>query len=156
MPFEIVETVTKANSPPLATMTYMRSSRTKGGKSQPRLTITIPTTVCGVSKSDYFILMIGNGDDAGKVLLVGERSLLFPKKPSGSQVKVAQLKHAFRWCFGFVPLLGEDIFDGERFPVKRNEDETFEITTPVDFFGVPKQEPKTPEQTPASSTYKKR
>lgn len=62
MPFEELETITKANEPPSAVLTYMRPpARAKPGKDydrekvKPRLTVTLPTKVF-ISQKKAFVL----------------------------------------------------------------------------------------------------
>lgn len=79
MPFETLETITKANAPPTAVLSYMcRTQKPKPGKTvknekdrKPSLMITLPTTMCGTSKSETFALLIGTGADAGKLRIKG-------------------------------------------------------------------------------------
>lgn len=74
MPFEEIETHTRQNAPPVATISYEHAtekSKRKGAK--PRLTISVPTTICGTSKSKSFLLLIGSGADAGKIRIKGEK-----------------------------------------------------------------------------------
>lgn len=135
MPFEELETITKANAPPTAVISYMpgghSDSHKKNTDRKPTLRITIPTTICGVSKSETFTLLVGTGEQAGKLRIKGiaksARETRFGCKPG-------QMKHAFRFNFGYVPKLGDDHFDGERRPVRRISDEEFEIDVPVSWF----------------------
>lgn len=94
---------------------------------KPKLTISIPTTLCGTSKAKAFKLQIGSGDHAGKLRIVG-----VPAKAIG--VEPSQHAHFFRWNFGFVPRLGEDEFEGEKKPVRKISDDEFEIDVPESWF----------------------
>lgn len=118
-------------------MSYMRKghadSKSRDDR-KPSLTITVPTTLCGMSKSETFVLMIGSGDTAGKLRIKGEVALKGDKKPMG--VKPAQMKHAFRWNFGYVLRLGDDHFDGERCLVRKISDEEFELDVKADWFAA--------------------
>lgn len=147
MPFEVLETITKRNTPPVASLSYMRPvHKGKPAKSGtlPVLRIGIPTTICGVSKSEHWFLLLGSGDDLGKLRVVGNLSGTVKQQDGGTTF--AQLKHQFRWNFGHIPRLGDEIFDGERFPVRRITDEVYEITMPAGFF---------PVQDPAASSLPK-
>lgn len=138
MPFETVETFTKAKMPPSAKISYMRPTGrgANGGKAKadakPQLKITVPTTIAGVSKAETFILLVGTGEDAGKIRIRG----LAPGQQNDAAVKPAELKHALVFRFGYVPRLGDDIFDGESRPVKKIGDDEFEITVPESWFAV--------------------
>ena len=125
MPFEIVETETKDNMPPTATLSYMRSPRAsaKGGADakKPKLIVTLPTVIC-IAKSERFVLLFGTGADAGKIRIRGVKD----KKG----VKPREFKAHLMFRFGFVPKLGEDIFDGERCKLTRISDEEYEIDAP--------------------------
>lgn len=143
MPFEIIETITKKNAPPEATISYMpnfqkpKPGRAQKGDRKPALRITLPTTICGVSKSKMFFLQIGTGADAGKIRIAGEVSKPFGSAKAPSEgFEPAQLQHVFRWNFGFVPKMGDDHFDGEKRPVRRITDEVFEIDVPADWFAA--------------------
>ena len=83
--------------------------------------------ICGTSKAETFKLQLGNGKEAGKLRIVGASSEIAGVEPS-------QHAHFFRWNFGFVPLLGEDEFEGERRPVRKISDDEFEIDVPVSWF----------------------
>ena len=136
MPFEVLETVTKKNAPPVASLSYLRSvhkGKTAKSGTLPMLRVGIPTTICGVSKSEHWFLLLGSGDDLGKLRIVGNLSGAV-KQEGGATV--SQLKHQFRWNFGHIPRLGDEIFDGERFPVRKIADEIYEITMPTGFFPV--------------------
>jgi hypothetical protein len=132
MPFEELETITRANAPPMATISYSLaykgSKRPDKGDRKPRLLITIPTTLCGASKSETFRLLIGTGPDAGKLMIKGDNV----SRDGG--VSPTQLAHFFRWNFGFVPRLGDDMFEGEKRPVRKISEEEFEISVPVSWF----------------------
>lgn len=133
MPFEEIETITRGNEPPSAKITYLRGAH-KGSKNvegkKPKLVITVPTTICGVSKSEKFALLIGTGSDAGKLLIRGANK----NGTKNAHVEPTQHKHYFRFNFGFVPKLGDDIFDGGAVPVRRLSYEEFEITVPKSWF----------------------
>jgi hypothetical protein len=133
VPFEEVETITRHNAPPQAKLSYMKTGhKDSAGRElkKPTLMITLPTTICGISKSETFRLLIGTGEDAGKVLLRGD---LMGHGKGG--VKPTQHAHHFKFNFGYVPKLGDDIFDGEHRPVKKISDEEFEIEVPKSWFG---------------------
>jgi hypothetical protein len=131
MPFEELETITRANAPPMATISYSLAQKPKGGPvkgdKKPRLVITLPTTLCGTSKSETFRLLIGTGADAGKLMIKGDGV-------SRGGVAPSQHAHFFRWNFGFVPRLGDDKFEGQKLPVRKISEEEFEISVPVSWF----------------------
>ncbi len=156
MAFEELETVTRGNEPPQATVTYdyaqKKGERVRKADAKPRLTISIPTTLCGVSKSKTFRLLVGTGDDLGKLLIrgcdaeKGKANAPFriggcdaekgKAKPGG--VAPSQHKHFFRFNFGFVPKLGdEELWGGEKRPVRKVSDEEFEIDVPRSWFAIP-------------------
>lgn len=150
MSFEVLETITKMNAPPVATLSYLRGAhKNKVPKAdiKPSLRITVPTTIVGVSKSKSWFLLMGSGDHEGKLRLVGDLEPSLPHKNGGA--KVIEMKHAFRWTFGYLPRFGEEIFDAARWPVVRINDEIYEITMPIGFFAA-----SVPE-TPAATSSKK-
>lgn len=134
MPFEDLDTITRHNQPPTATISYVvaqRNGKAKADK-KPKLTISIPTTICGTSKAKTFKLQIGTGAHAGKLRIVG-----VPDKAKGAAadgVEPSQHAHFFRWNFGFVPKLGEDQFEGEKRPVTKISDDEFEVDVPRSWF----------------------
>lgn len=131
MAFEEIET--GASAPPQAKLSYLRGQRGKNGEDRskkPKLIITIPTTICGISKSEKFALLVGTGDDRGKILIRGCDA---KPKPKGAAVAPTQHKHYFRFHFGYVPRLGDSIFD-EKGDVRRISDEEFEIIIPESLF----------------------
>jgi hypothetical protein len=124
MPFEEIETHTKHNAPPTALLSYMRSkARGKSavagnGKGQPKLTVTLPTTICGLSKKDHFKLFVGTHQDAGKIRI---------KAATGAgSIEPTEFKSHYIFRFGHVPSLGDEIFDGER-PARKVSDDEYEI-----------------------------
>ena len=64
MPFEVLETHSKENMPPTASLSYLRSVRKgKEGSAkikQPKLIVTLPTVIC-VSKCKKFRILVGTG-----------------------------------------------------------------------------------------------
>lgn len=132
MPFENLETITKQNMPPMAKISYMppQARGKSAGKivrdPKPQLMISIPTTVCGVSKAKTFVLALGSGADAGKLRIKGSKQGVEPK----------ELKHAFIFRFGYVPKLGDDHFDGEHRPLRKITDDEFEIDVPISWFSA--------------------
>jgi hypothetical protein len=125
MAFEELETHTKDNAPPTALLSYMRSkARGKNavpgnGKGQPKLTVTLPTTICGLSKKDHFKLFVGTHQDAGKIRIKAATGV--------GSIEPTEFKSHYIFRFGHVPSLGEEIFDGERRPVRKINDDEFEI-----------------------------
>lgn len=139
MAFEELETVTRGNEPPQATVTYDYAYKKNGIRktnAKPRLMISIPTTLCGVSKSKTFRLLVGTGDDVGKLLVRGCDAEKGKAKNGG--VAPSQHAHFFRFNFGFVPKLGdEELWGGEKRPVRKVSDEEFEIDVPRSWFAIP-------------------
>lgn len=129
MPFEDLDTVTRHNQPPQATVSYCTTDRSKKSGKQPRLTISIPTTLCCTSKAKTFKLQLGTGDQAGKLRVVGVAD-----KAKTQGVEPSQHAHFFRWNFGFVARLGEEQFEGQKRPVKKISDDEFEIDVPASWF----------------------
>lgn len=140
MPFEELETLTRQNMPPQATISYDYAHKKGNGvrkpDAKPRLTISIPTTLCGTSKSKRWIVQVGTGDHVGKLRIAGELLGLSIKRAAAERgVEPSQHAHFFRWNFGFVPRLGdEETFDGEKRPVTKIGDEEFEIDVPKSWF----------------------
>lgn len=132
MPFEELVTERKDNMAPTALISYMRGTHkdAKNGTPKPgvrpKLVITVPTTICGTAKAKTFKLLLGNGDDAGKLRIMGV--------PDDSGVKPAEMRSSFRFNFGYLPRLGDDVFDGGRRPIIKISDEDFEITVPSSWF----------------------
>lgn len=131
MPFENLETITKANMPPMAKISYMppaaRASKkaARKGDPKPQLIVSIPTTVCGTAKAKAFQLLLGSGADRGKLRIKGV-------KAGGIEPK--ELAHTFIFRFGYVPKLGDDHFDGEHRAVRKIGDDEFEIDIPPSWF----------------------
>lgn len=132
MPFEELETISKGNEPPQATLSYCHATeKSKRAGKKPRLSISIPTTICGTTKAEMFKLMIGSGADAGKLRLSG----IAKGGAVKGGVKPSEHAHFFRWNFGFVPKLGEDeTFEGEKRPVRKVGEDIFEIDVPASWF----------------------
>lgn len=128
MPFEEVETFTKDHHQPVARWLYESGARKRQGK--PKLTISIPTTVCGTAKAERFVMLLGTGDDQGKVRIRGVPE----KNAPPSAVKPTKHLHYFKFNFGVVPRLGEKSFDGDRVPVRKIGDDEFELTVPASWF----------------------
>jgi len=91
-------------------------------KVKPRLAITLPTVVC-IAKSERFVFLLGTGPDKGKVRIRG-----VGKDKKG--VKPHEFKSHLILRFGYVPKLGDEIFDGERCALRRISDEEYEIDAP--------------------------
>ncbi len=133
MPFDEVETFTKTNQPPAAKVTYLRgghSDTKKATERKPSLVITVPTTICGVGKAEKFALLIGTGADAGKIVIRGMAK--GTEKPA--HIKPTEHQYYFKFNFGFVPRLGEDVFDGGHVPIRKIKDDEFELTVPKSWF----------------------
>lgn len=129
MPFENLETVTKENAPPSATLSYLTGAR-KDGKSralrQPKLMITVPTTLF-ITRKERFILQVGTGAQKGILRICG-----VPKGTPGAVGKGADFKNHVKLKFGYVPRFGDEIFDGMKCPFIRVDDDTYEIKVDVD------------------------
>lgn len=132
MPFDEAETITKHNAEPVARWLYElggHAGKPKDGK-KPQLHISIPTAVCGVCKAPKFALLIGTGADAGKVIVRGI--------PEGFEKKhhIPPSEHStfLKFNFGYVKQLGTQTFDGGHVPVKRLDDNNFELTVPASWF----------------------
>ena len=129
MPFEVLETQTKGNEPPMASLSYMRHVR-KGkeidrGKVKPKLIITLPTVIC-ISKKKRFYILVGTGQDCGKIRVVGTNEERKGVKPS-------EFKSFLVLRFGYVPALGDEIFDGAKCDILRVDEDTCEIDAGVLF-----------------------
>jgi hypothetical protein len=125
MPFEDLETITKANMPPQASLSYMRQIR-KGkeidrDKVKPKLILTLPTSIV-ISKCEKFCIQIGSGQDFGKMRVIGMK-----KGVPGKGVKPSEFKSYLVLRFGYVPKFGDEIFDGMKCPIVRIDDDTYEI-----------------------------
>lgn len=146
MPFEVLETQTKENMPPTASLSYLRAIRKgkegRADKIKPKLTVTLPTVIC-VSKCKKFRILVGTGQDRGKLRIEG----LKPGIPGG--VKGTDFKNHLVLRFGHVPKLGEEIFDGVRCPIVRIDDDTYELTL-VDDGEVAFRDVSSPAKLPAT------
>lgn len=126
--FVDIETHTKTNRPPAATLSYMRTGKKT---EQPTLKIVIPTTITGQAKKDTtFKLQLSSGPEYSLLRVTSDKT--------GKGVKAAHMKWATRFHFGYVPKLGDEIFDGERFPVPKVDDNTYDIRLPAKFFSEAK------------------
>ena len=136
MPFETLESFTKKNAPPTAKISYLMPTIREGKRqkpdAQPSLKIWLPTTICGVSKSETFVMQLGSGPDAGKLRIVGTDSMR--TKPEGA-ITPRQLAHSFGFTFGYVPRLGDSTFEADA-AVKKISDEVFELSVPESWFEV--------------------
>ena len=126
--FVDIETVTRTNAPPKATLSYLR-----GGKKaeQPSLKIVLPTTITGQAAKDAtFKLQFSTGPEF--------QLLRVTRAKDKTGVKPGHMKWASRFNFGYVPILGDDKFDNLRCPVTKVDDHTFDIRLPADFITPPK------------------
>lgn len=96
-------------------LSYRRLKYKTGAKMKdPKLVITIPrhfTEGVDINKGDRFILMVGDGDDAGKARLM--------KSPNGEGSKVQVFSGSVSLRFGFVPMLGHDAAEREDIDVRQ-------------------------------------
>lgn len=134
MPFEILETITKQNAAPTAKLSYLRHVR-KGkemdrSKVKPNLTVTMPTTIC-LSKAEKFQIFIGSGVDSGKLRICGL------KKGVPGGVKAKEFKTHIILRFGYVPTLGDEIFDKVECAIVRVDTDTYDLTVPSECLPAP-------------------
>jgi len=133
--FETLEIAQK--EPPTAKISYLRGGGARSPKPgkpaknldgvKPKLKISIPTTICGTAKAKIFELQLGSGNDAGKIRISGCKS------GNAKGIEPAELKHAFTFNFGYVPKLGDDIFEDRR-PVRKITEDVYEIDVPPSWF----------------------
>lgn len=125
MGFETVEVEGVPNIP-MATLSYLRYKRK--GKSKagalPRLRIWIPTTISGFSKKTWFELQVGLGTDFGKARISAVT------KETKNATKLVDQRHCSCFRFGHIPSLGDEIFDGEKVPVRKISEDIFEFDLP--------------------------
>lgn len=130
MPFETVETIKNTAKATGAKITYLRKSSPTGKRpnpdKKPRLSISIPNTVCGAVKAKAFTLLFGTGKDLGRIRIKGVKA--------GDGIEPTLLMHATVFRFGYVPKLGDDIFDGGHRPVRKVGDDEFEIEVPASWY----------------------
>lgn len=147
MSFIEIEFIPRGSEPPQAKLSYLRPKNRKGEHKagiKPVLSISIPTAICGAAKSETFVLQVGAGTSAGKIRIVAAT------KPN-TGVKPHELKHAFVFKFGYVPQLGDDIFDDERCAARKIDVDVFEIDVPPALFGSPLP-PASEDRRPAEPT----
>jgi hypothetical protein len=131
MPFEDLETHTRGNAPPMASLSYLTHARKNPAKPkkagtpppQPKLLVTLPTTIC-ISKCKKFSIAIGTGVDRNKLRVTG----LKPGVPGG--VMGVDFKGHIKLHFGYVPRFGDDIFDGVKCTIVRVNDDTYDLIIP--------------------------
>jgi hypothetical protein len=131
MPFEDLETHTKANTPPMASLSYLTHARKNPAKPRkagapppkPKLLVTLPTAVC-ISKCKKFSIAIGTGADSNKLRVTGLKQGV----PGG--VSPHDFKAYIKLHFGYVPRFGDDIFDGVKCTIVRVNDDTYDLTIP--------------------------
>lgn len=128
MPFTVLPTVQGRWGEPVKTtgsLSYKRLKYKNGNKMKdPKLRISIPkhfTEGMTIQKGDRYILMVGDGDDAGKARLV--------KSANHEGTKVQIFSGCVTLRFGYVPMLGHDAADKEDIDV-RQVPEGFEIDLP--------------------------
>jgi len=127
MPFDELETITKANEPPTASLSYTRHHRKgqlpKEG-TRPKLIVTVPAVIM-ISQAKLFRLFVGTGEDEGKLRLCG-----VPPGTKGA-VKGTDFKSFVVIRFGYVPRFGDEIFDGVRCEVVRVTDDSYDLLVPA-------------------------
>lgn len=124
--FEVIETITKQNKPPMAVVSYLKSQRKlKGDKRddrKPRLLIYIPSKLM-TAQSKNFLLMMGKGVQR-KLRVVGQNAA------NKNTVPCTSMKHCIRFDFGFVPYLGNEMAAGEECALTVISRESYEIDMP--------------------------
>jgi hypothetical protein len=139
MPFDEAETFTKHNAEPMARWVYEiggHAGKPKKADAKPKLYISIPTAICGVCKMPKFALLIGTGEDAGKVIVRG----IAEEHAKKHHIPPSEHSNFLKFNFGFVPQLGKRSFDGDHVPVKRLDDNNFELTVPASWFEIEDEE----------------
>lgn len=128
MPFEELETIRRDNLPPMASLSYLRKVRKDKefdrGKIKPQLTISVPSVIF-ISKKERFQLLLGTGQDANKLRI---RATADQKKGT----KLSEFKTYFILRFGYVPKLGDEIFDNIRCDIKRINDDEYDVIVPAE------------------------
>lgn len=121
MPFEELETFTKAPPRTNATISYMPATRKRSADERGplKLNVTLPTTVF-ISKSAKFKVLIGTGADSDKLRIIAHND----------GIKPVEFKSHVIFRFGRVPALGDDMFDGTDCKLHRVADDVYEITAP--------------------------
>lgn len=99
-------------------------------KVKPKLTVTLPTATM-ISKCRKFIVLVGTGKDKGKLRIKGVSG----KDAKGADAR--DFKNHVIIRFGHVPRFGDEIFDAERFPLRRINDDEYEVDTGMEL--VPEQ-----------------
>lgn len=127
MPFEILETVARDTRVAMASVSYERGKGRNGviRDRRPRLRVSIPTVFAGLCKRDRFRIDVGTGADAGRARISG-----LAKGVPGASAPGTMMKNALVVRFGFVPMLGEDAAAKEFVPVRKLDDNTWEIDLP--------------------------
>jgi hypothetical protein len=127
MPFEELETETKANMPPMASLSYLTGKRKDSknkGIMKPKLIVSLPTSIV-ISKCEKFVIQIGTGQDFGKLRIVG-----LQKGVPGKGVSPTDFKAHIMLRFGHVPCFGDEIWDGVQVPIVRVDDDIYDLTVP--------------------------
>jgi hypothetical protein len=123
MAFDTLETISRDSHAPMASISYDRPKR--GADKIPRLIVSVPTVLAGLCKRDWFRFEIGTGQDAGRARVSG-----IAKGVPGSSAPGTMMKNALVIRFGRVPALGEDAAAKELCPVRKVDDNTWEIDLP--------------------------
>ena len=132
MPFDLLETQTKATMPPMASLSYMRGRKASHDDSgddegtpkiRPKLIVTLPTTVC-ITQAERFAIFIGTGEDRGKIRICGLK-----KGVPGGVIGTTFKQHVML-RFGFVPKFGNESFATVKCPITRIDNDTYEIEVP--------------------------
>lgn len=106
---------------------------TKAGKAKPKLIIGVPGALLSKFKSkdgDRFSLMIGDGADAGKAMIVKDKDGL----AGGRKFGLGEGCWTFR--FGFVPMLGSAAAEKETVDLVAESADSIIITMPPWFKAV--------------------
>jgi len=128
MPFTVLPTIIGKQPGVCKTrgsLSYRRLKYKNGNKMRdPKLLISIPkyfTEGMSIKKGDLYVLLVGDGEDAGKARLI--------KSTKGEGSRVAVFSGCVSLRFGFVPMLGHDAAEKEEIDV-RQCDGGFEIDLP--------------------------
>ncbi|MGA9855080.1 MAG: hypothetical protein WBR29_07385 [Gammaproteobacteria bacterium] len=124
MPFEVAEIETGPMKQIRASVRYMRHhSKKSGPKGLPLLLVSVPTAVV-ISKAEYFQLLVGTVGDVQKLRIKGV-------KVKAGGVKPTEFHHHLMLRFGHIKQYGEEIFDTTYCPIRRINDDEYEIELPM-------------------------
>lgn len=104
-----------------------RKNATKAGGNKPKLIIGIPGAILHKFKhmeSDTFSLMLGDGSDAGKAMILRDKTGVCKAHKFGAGTGALSFK------FGFVPSIGMDAVDKEQVELVAETADSITITLP--------------------------